>query len=88
MEVRWFASANFDRDSRIHLLNFLLVLQRDAEPLPALEPLRIMLRHNELHLECAATVKAISPQSATYRLLLDPLQIERLRQWAADYGRK
>jgi hypothetical protein len=86
MQVTWHAPAAFERDARLQLCNYILVLQAGgAEPLPSQEPLRVMLHHGDLQLECAATIKAHGPQSATYRLMLDPLQIERLRQWSLDY---
>ncbi|MDP2316733.1 MAG: hypothetical protein Q8P41_27810 [Pseudomonadota bacterium] len=88
MEVRWHNPADFDRDCRLQLCNYILVLQRGAEPLPDREPLRIVVRHGDLQLDCEARIKAQSTQVTTYRLMFDALQIERLEQWTIDYGRK
>ncbi|MDP2306432.1 MAG: hypothetical protein Q8P18_10440 [Pseudomonadota bacterium] len=89
MQVTWEGRAAFDRDARLQLCNYVLVLVPGTQPLPQRlpdqEPLRIMLRHAEIQLECAATIKAYGPDSATYRLMLDPLQIATLRQWGQDY---
>ncbi len=87
MEVRWHDRDVFERDARLQLCNYILVLVKDRDPLPDHEPLVIVVRHGDLQVECAASIKAMGPNGATYRLLLDALQLERLRTWLADYGR-
>lgn len=88
MQVSWHSPAAFDRDARVQLCNYVLQLEADGEPLPDKEPLRIMLCHAGLQLECAATVRAHGTRSASYRLMLDGLQVAELRQWGLDYAHR
>ena len=81
MEVRWLTAAAFARDISMQLANYVLVLRRGAEPFPEREPIRCMLRFEEIALEFPAGVLAIGPELATYRVQIDALQMEQLKLW-------
>lgn len=88
MEVHWRDPALFERDARLQLANQILVLARGPSPLPTTGALRLVLRHQDVQLDCEATVRATGADGVTYRLQLDALQLERVRGWVAAYGRK
>jgi hypothetical protein len=88
LEVRWNDPGLFARDARLQLCNRTLSLVRVSEPLPDREPLRMLLRHGSLQLACPAGLRAIGPGGATYRLDLAPTDIELLRRWIVDQGKK
>jgi hypothetical protein len=87
MEVRWRTPAIFERDARLQLSNYMLVLARAEAPLPD-GPVRLMLRHADFALDCGARLRASGAHGATWQLDLDALQLERIRQWLKDYGKK
>ncbi len=88
VEVRWHDPDTFAQACRSHLFDGMLVLKRGNDELPSLMPMRVMLRHAELLVECAASVVAHTAHAASYRLQLDALQLERLHLWVDDYGKK
>ncbi len=88
LEVRWQDPAVFARDARDQLCNYALSLARGSNPLPEGAAIQVILRHRDVHLECAAQILAIGAHGATYRLALDALQAEHLRRWVLTYGKK
>ena len=87
MEVRWRSATIFERDARLQICNYMLVLSKGATPLPD-GPVRVMLRHADFALDCGARLRAAGAHGATWQLDLDALQIERVRQWLKTYGKK
>lgn len=87
MEVRWRSATIFERDARLQICNYMLVLSKGATPLPD-GPVRVMLRHADFALDCGARLRAAGVHGATWQLDLDALQIERVRQWLKTYGKK
>lgn len=88
MEVRWHDPEGFARDTRLQLLNGILVVSKAFDRLPDREPLRVVLRHDAFVVECDGAVKAVGSAATTYRLTFDALQFDRLQGWLDDYGKK
>lgn len=83
IEVRWSSAERFRHWASSQLINYMLVLPEVGVPLPADGVIRILLSHDTLTIDCAATAQATSRAGVCYRLALDALQIEALRRWLA-----
>lgn len=88
LEVRWSSSELFAKDTRGLLVDPTLHLQPlPNAPLPDRDPVRVMLRHAELVVECGAVVKAHSPYGASYRLTLGDAERAMVTNWLRLNGR-
>ncbi|MFZ5480561.1 MAG: hypothetical protein ACOZNI_27610 [Myxococcota bacterium] len=88
LEVRWSSPAVFADDVDALLRDATLVLPNLGVPLPDSAPLRVMLRHADLVLDCPGDVVEHGPFGATYRLDLDGVARRALASWRADYRKK
>lgn len=83
LEVRWSSPDRFREWCTTQLLNYTLVLPAGPDVLPTRGPIRVLLSHEDVQIDCAASVQAEGPAAVSYRLELDLPQIERLRRWIA-----
>ncbi|MFN7144929.1 MAG: serine/threonine-protein kinase [Myxococcota bacterium] len=83
LEVRWGSPDRFREWCTTQLLNYTLVLPEAPDVLPTRGPIRVLISHEDVQIDCAASVQAQGPASVSYRLELDLPQIERLRRWIA-----
>jgi hypothetical protein len=88
LNVRWGTSSAFARDVRGILQDGILTLSATGAPLPLRNPMRVMLTHEGLCVECGAAMRRHSPAGASYALDLDPLQRSELQLWLDGYSRR
>ena len=79
LEVRWPSAAAFRYDVHSQLTANALRLTSDGRPLPAIPPLFVVLRFNEVVVQTMATPAQVGERSVVYQLTLDDAQRAMLR---------
>ena len=79
--MRWDSTNRFNEWCVTQLLNYTLILPGGADVLPTRGPVRVLLSHDDVQIDCGAQVQAQGATSVSYRLELDLPQVELLRKW-------